>query len=484
MRKNWIAAGLTTLCCVLWANVVISHPGFGSVDTAGLSTTGGVLGDPSTGACATFDDRGMQGCNRVGDTAAESLLGTGQSAFERASSNTTGADRELAGGAGTNKFTMTAANCSGDTVEITVRSTPNVLTEGSSFDCSGTDAQCAASLDTAIDGITGVSGSSATNVVGVAKDADVPFISITESDATCSSASSGTNGEVVLWTPFDMNGNLVYDSTGPAMFGKVTVSSHGLGENDFMFNAETGGEFNSQVFFDAAIRVFGEVFNGDDKPSYWGGARDTRLQYTTAQTPDSLILTCGTDSRTIIVAEEGDHTTDFGAPLQADCTLRLQSSDATSPEQHLSFTHNQSDARMTIGTGDLEVEDSEGKGGVYGFRTNSESLTFTGEASQTTSGLIPDGAHLFSVTTRVTTALTTCTSYDAGSATVVDIYADGIAVALGSVSTNAEGGPVQWGNPQKSAEEVTITAVGAATCDAGVVFITALFIEHAAPTSN
>jgi hypothetical protein len=113
---------------------------------------------------------------------------------------------------------------------------------------------------------------------------------------------------------------------------------------------------------------------------------------------------------------------------------------------------------------------------------NQETLTFAGgggEASKTTSGLIPKGATNFAVTAYVLIAGTTCTSADYGDGTTQDIYGDGIAVSAGTqLESDNWDTDVKWN--ASVAEEVTITAVGGNCVDMSVR-VHVSYCRHYAP---
>ncbi len=114
---------------------------------------------------------------------------------------------------------------------------------------------------------------------------------------------------------------------------------------------------------------------------------------------------------------------------------------------------------------------------------NMEVLTFAanpGDASKTTSSLIPDGAVLNAMTTRVTTTGTNCTSIDIGDGTDVDLYGAGIAVTAGTTTTNADA-TASFAKPLLAASDVTVTANGG-NCFDLVIRIVPHYDTYTAPT--
>jgi hypothetical protein len=131
---------------------------------------------------------------------------------------------------------------------------------------------------------------------------------------------------------------------------------------------------------------------------------------------------------------------------------------------------------------DGDIEQGTAKGAVTQITTSTESLTFANDASKTTSGLIPDGAWLMAVTTRVTTAGAGCTDVDIGDGTTVNLFADAAAVADGTTTDNSNA-QANFANPVLSATEVTVTANGG-NCTAGVWAVTAHYIDFTAATTD
>ncbi len=106
----------------------------------------------------------------------------------------------------------------------------------------------------------------------------------------------------------------------------------------------------------------------------------------------------------------------------------------------------------------------------------------TGSASEVTSGLIPDGARLKYILTRVIEAESggACTSVNIGDGTDPDLYALTAATTMGA-TTDGTDIQAQWANPQLTAGEVTITAVGG-NCNNLRVRVVAVYETGTAPT--
>jgi hypothetical protein len=118
--------------------------------------------------------------------------------------------------------------------------------------------------------------------------------------------------------------------------------------------------------------------------------------------------------------------------------------------------------------------------GTYTSDTNFQRLTIktkavtlsglTGASVATTTGLIPDGAVLVGLTTRVSTAITGATGYDIGDGSDADRWGANVAIALNTSSdnTNWTAGTIECFT---AAQEVTLTAVGSNFTGGDVVIV-------------
>lgn len=260
---------------------------------------------------------------------------------------------------------------------------------------------------------------------------------------------------------------------------------------DDTLNVATAGSLRLQITGAVIAAGTSMQFRGSTTNNFGfhlaaGGATEGAFVYSTTQTPDSSLLLVGTTSRTISLVESGDQTTDLAFAQQTNPTFVIQSADATAPTKRLYMAHNQTDAIHAVDSGDHGFQDDGGKGVTTYIRTNTETLTFAGgggDASKTTSALVPDGAFLLGVTTRVTTTGTTCTSVDIGDGTDVDMFGDNTGVTAGTTTDNS-GATAQFARaPATAAMNVTITGVGG-NCVSGVWRVTAHYIQPAAATSN
>lgn len=151
-------------------------------------------------------------------------------------------------------------------------------------------------------------------------------------------------------------------------------------------------------------------------------------------------------------------------------------------------------------TDDLRFADNYylDSGNTKGFRHTTkcvqEILTFGGgggDASKTTTAsFIPDGASLESLTSRVTTTATGCTSVDIGVTGVdVDAFADNAGITSGTTTdgshwtTQVTTAAALQAKPVLANTAVTVLGVGG-NCVSGVWRITACYTQPTAETSN
>ena len=223
---------------------------FGPYGNAEITTGGGPVSEGFiiSGAC-TVDPVGMVCCHdfsgvRCGwpdtDVAASEIYIYGYSASPVSTGgNQTGGDLNLSGGLGIITSVMTAANCGTDTITLTIDGSPTIGTEGTEFDCSGTDAACATQVASWIDGLTGVdscAGAGCTDHTGVAGTAYVwrtvaATVDITTGDAACAALTEGADGVVAIADDATVGGGITVtdDST---FSGSVTATGGVIVDSD------------------------------------------------------------------------------------------------------------------------------------------------------------------------------------------------------------------------------------------------------------
>lgn len=132
------------------------------------------------------------------------------------------------------------------------------------------------------------------------------------------------------------------------------TDSHTLtSENDLFVSGQL--EVDGASYFDGIAYFLADASFTDNIPLTFGASGDVKMLYGTAQTPDAMVLGIGADSNGLIIAQRADLYSDFGQPLKTNPTVFVQSADATSTDQFLSLEHDQSDARVVSGEGNLRL---------------------------------------------------------------------------------------------------------------------------------
>lgn len=342
-------------------------------------------------------------------------------------------------------------------------------------------------------------------------------------------------------------------------------------------------EVDGITWFDGSVNFLGIGMRFyDNGELQFGSLGDNRIDHSTAQTVDSLVMGLDQVARTLIITEHDDRNTDFGHSAQTNPAIFIQSADATNPSQYLYLANDQTDSVISSGTGSLKLAgventnnenvvfdfestanvvemsstsgasisipnlisgkmtftedggivdgfdmpvssssndgddmgynmnidnlpvftvagDSDGAGSVDGFYTKtsnengastnnkfavSEQTSVSG-ASVTISNLIPDGAWVVGVSTRITTALGTTngtTSYTVGDGSDADRWGDSGAVTLGTTTNNTDATADATGM-FTSANDVVLTAVGGNFDGDGDIRVVVHYIDITAPTN-
>jgi hypothetical protein len=550
-----IATWILSACVVLVCAVLYAGDSFGPhYDASPLGPfTGGTLTSDLTlsnvdlianGAgttdCVIYDDNGAQGCTRTADEAPNNVVATAQTAWPGATVNTTGADLVLGAGQGRTAITaFTFANCATDTVTVTIDGTATVSTEGTHWTAATSDAATCASLRTRLIAISGIS--STTNCSGeelrVHKSNTTASISIACSDATCCTATSGTDGgirargyitsdaadladagairlgsaEVIGWeraTPgtdvsmTEQSGSLLINSGSVIMMGVPTYDTTGTGTGRTwavgfdmyldpamdIFFASAGNLSTPDVGLSRNAAGVARINNGS---TGYGALAASYYTSSAADPADAgQIRLGGSDT---ICYENASSEVCVGARAGTAGGVRL-----TAPNFETSSAYYFGDESVLYDSGTRQLDMTNDAASYSAFRFNFDSskrsiattqivqqqLTCAGGGSATlvTSGLIPDGSFLFSIGTRIATALTGSTGFSVGDGTDADLYGVQAAATQGSTTSNADA-TASFANPLLAAGEVTLTFAGG-NCTAGVVTVHATYLSVTAPQTN
>jgi hypothetical protein len=473
--------------------------------------------------------------NPVTDIAPHDFSILGANSWSQATgASQTGAALNIAGGIGTNQIVCADRTVGDqDVLTLTVDGTASTLTESTDFDCEGEASEevCCDNLGTAI----------TTAALGITPDCDTTagtcYLAFDDDIISfdMSIADGAANGVFATLTE-GADGSVLFSS------GSVTYPAIGwLEDNDgsgtglYRSGADSIGfasNGSSKLIIGAQIKPSVRIYNTSDQLELGTACTDGHSQGTgdvcvggsfqadgTAWF-DSTITGAGTNNS---ITQGLDNSGASGYALQLNSTagsemtassgtqywLRLlpeieQSGTAAfkgifmdvtdsasgSGQDYLMDLQWDSVSHLAVqDDGETSISGGSLKGAATWVRTKTESVTFAadpGDASKATTGtLIPDGAWLIGVTTRVTTGNTGgCTSMDIGDGADVDLWGNDQGISQNDTTTNADA-TANWSNPELTGQEVTITAVGGdGACDDMVVAITAHYFEPSAATSN
>jgi len=345
--------------------------------------------------------------------------------------NASGGDLWLDSGIGQRIYTvLDYSQCSTDTVTIVVNgSATSVLTEGSQWTASPDNDTTATSLASAINAVSNISATAVGPIVGIVPGLGAHDIDLARSDGTCTSFVQSVTSYVRL----AQEAPLCFDQD-------CNTTLRASGDNELRFHV---GGVGLMDIITTSVKI--------------GGDRDLAMQGTGYILSLAEALTLGTDSSPGHGGGVGDVI--VGADLEVDGVASFD--------------------------GAVDVYGSangDAKGASSTITHRAEALTCTNDASLTTSGLIPDGAFLYGVSTRITTALGGSTSFTAGDGVDVDIFGAQATVTQGETTSPADF-TANVANPQLAAAEVVLTFAGG-NCTSGVITVVAHVMTFVAPTSN
>lgn len=150
----------------------------------------------------------------------------------------------------------------------------------------------------------------------------------------------------------------------------------------------------------------------DAKSVCFGSSSDACFEYDTDQGPDSFALWVSADSNAIIMAQKADQGTDFTHADATNPTLFIQSADSTTVADYISLSHNQTDAHIITGAGDIHLEPNGADVAITGTLTVSAGLVTSVLEANLTAGACTAGT--WKVDNNATRELCRCN--DAGSA--------------------------------------------------------------------
>lgn len=270
------------------------------------------------------------------------------------------------------------------------------------------------------------------------------------------------------------SGKRIYGTTTPLVLGATGTTAQSLDADGVLVGGKlevkddtyiygttyiyNGAGYGSMVHDGSNYVISASVgypyFNGGlmvnaNKQVVMGNNSESIIEFETTQTTDSLAIGVGIGSNSLLVMSKNNMTTNYG------------------------FTQQDEPSVIIITT----------KGAGTYYTSKVESVTFAGnpgDASKTTVGsIIPLGAFVVGVSSRVTTAGTNCTSFDLGVSGDTNQFGGTLAITQGSTSDNTDA-TATFANPQiTAAEEIIVTANGG-NCFDMVVAITVHYINNRA----
>jgi hypothetical protein len=177
---------------------------------------------------------------------------------------------------------------------------------------------------------------------------------------------SGTRGWML-----DLSGDSVVGTSGEHIYSDADSSLHihTGGTTSFYYDTTEALRIGSSIDclkqwdFQEGARIY------DGKSFTFGTGNDAIAVWSTVQTPDALLFGLGSQSNGLIICEKADAGTDFAHALQANPTLFIQSADATSVADWISFAHDQTNGVIATGAGAVVVDGVTGVDLRYGGST-------------------------------------------------------------------------------------------------------------------
>jgi hypothetical protein len=231
-----------------------------------------------------------------------------------------------------------------------------------------------------------------------------------------------------------LTGNLMPRNMDEDLLGGGTIN----GNVTINGNLTINGNFN---FGQASVE---NLFLGDDDYIGFGNVvatPDCKMGWNTTQTADAFVFGVATGQNNFILAEAGDWAYDFAHAAQTNPTLWIQSA-TQSATQWMSFSHNQTDGIINVGTGVVGFANNvmvraTGTASAPGHEYDSYYLSLKGSAWETTGST--EDAWEFRIINNVAAGATSSGTFQISS------YKDNVAVAT-PMQMNAVGTVTFGGN--------------------------------------
>jgi hypothetical protein len=126
-------------------------------------------------------------------------------------------------------------------------------------------------------------------------------------------------------------------------------------------SAALNAEFDN-IYAGTVDRTAGRWGSNDNIKATFGSSQDAFFVFNTTQTSNALVLGVDPVSRSFLIVESGDETTNFAIANQTNPTVFIHSADQTVAADYVALTHNQTDGVVWSGAGDLLLKGSSGNG--------------------------------------------------------------------------------------------------------------------------
>jgi len=173
-----------------------------------------------------------------------------------------------------------------------------------------------------------------------------------------------TSGSIITEDNTDLT--FIPSGAGITIVGDAGSTGQGLNTNDDLL--VTGKlEIDGDSYFDADAYINGDWIRiADDTQLQLGDSQDFRMEWNTDnESPNTFKMGVSAADRNIVICEGTDLGVSFNHAQQTNPTLWIQSSDGTTITDWLSLSHDQTDARIQTGAGNLSIgsqSDTKGLG--------------------------------------------------------------------------------------------------------------------------
>ena len=171
--------------------------------------------------------------------------------------------------------------------------------------------------------------------------------------------------------------------------------------NQILTDTALDAEFDN-VYTGTIDRTAGRWGANDDIATTFGSSQDCVIEYDTGQTSDCLLLGLNmSDGGILMLLDNADRATNFALAARTNPSLIIHSADGTTAADYIEFQHDQTNAVINAGVGDILLQQAgvtrwtftantivaEGTGADDAFETTITVTNPTADRSVT----IPDG---------------------------------------------------------------------------------------------